>query len=394
MTVTSRNTGAPGGSGERTRIEWISIEGFKSIERLERLELGDVSVLVGANGAGKSNLFEFFQLLGAMVQPPSGGLRRFVAARGGASTLLRKRPWATSHLFGTVCVAAGDGMWLHDFVFRPSADDSFYQREEHLVKLTREGSQIESLDLGEGRFESGLSSLGQDMSAQWLPGAAAVAEAYKGTKLFHFADTGFRSGIRLAQSAQGPVRMDRSGASTATVLYRLQALHPEVFAGITATVRLVAPYLAGFTFSPEGDHVRLEWYDQAGARFGPHQLSDGTLRAIGLITLLMLPAQYSPAAVLIDEPELGLHPAALGVVADLMKAASADRQVVAATQSPSFIQHFRPDQVVVVEQRLGEDGSGASSFERLDSSSLASWLEDYNLGQLYEMNVTGGGPVS
>jgi len=135
----------------------------------------------------------------------------------------------------------------------------------------------------------------------------------------------------------------------------------------------------------------MGWVDRSGLEFGPHQLSDGTIRAIALITALLQPEENMPSIMLFDEPELGLHPAAIGLVAGLLKAISLKRQVIVATQSPILIREYKPDDIIVLERHENESGRGESLFKRLDASALGKWLERFDLGKLYEMNVTGGG---
>ncbi|MFA7013683.1 MAG: AAA family ATPase, partial [Desulfobacterales bacterium] len=119
--------------------------------------------------------------------------------------------------------------------------------------------------------------------------------------------------------------------------------------------------------------------------FQPWQLSDGTIRFICLAAALLQPSP--PATVVIDEPELGLHPFALDVLAGLFRDASERTQLVVSTQSAGLLNHFEPDDVIVVDRELG-----ASRFRRLDASSLAAWLEDFSLGELWQKNVFDGGP--
>jgi predicted ATPase len=187
-----------------------------------------------------------------------------------------------------------------------------------------------------------------------------------------------------------------NGGNLAAVLYRLQETKPSHYARILSTVRMAVPYLKDLILEPDplnGSRIKLRWDDRnRDYEFGPHQLSDGSLRAIALITALLQPEDMLPAVILIDEPELGLHPNAVGIVASLIKSTSAKRQVIIATQSPRLLSQFSPEDVVVVERNEDESGLGESTFQRLSSEGLGEWLRDYDLGSLYEMNVTGGGP--
>lgn len=121
--------------------------------------------------------------------------------------------------------------------------------------------------------------------------------------------------------------------------------------------------------------------------FGPHQISDGTLRVIALATLLLQPEDMLPDVIVIDEPELGLHPYAIGVLAALFRKASHHCQLIISTQSAELLDYFDADEVIVVN-RKGE----SSEYRRLTTAELDTWLEDYSLSELWEKNVLGGGP--
>ena len=187
-----------------------------------------------------------------------------------------------------------------------------------------------------------------------------------------------------------------TGGNLAAFLYMLRETKPQHYARILSTVRLAVPYLSDFVLEPDrlnSGRIQLRWRDRnPDHEFGAHQMSDGSLRAIALITVLLQPEEMMPGLIMIDEPELGLHPSAVGLIGSLIKAASLRRQVVVATQSPRLISEFEPEDVVVVEREEDTRGYGQSLFRRLSREDLGEWLNDYNLGTLYEMEVTGGGP--
>jgi predicted ATPase len=119
-------------------------------------------------------------------------------------------------------------------------------------------------------------------------------------------------------------------------------------------------------------------------------LSDGTLRFICLTTLLLQPKSLLPDTLLIDEPELGLHPFAINLLADMLQEAAESKQVIVSTQSVELLNAFQPEDVVVVQRE--ED---ASVFKRLDKAALSDWLaDDYSLGELWKRNILGGRPGS
>jgi predicted ATPase len=159
---------------------------------------------------------------------------------------------------------------------------------------------------------------------------------------------------------------------------------------------MAVPYFKEFLLAPDplnNSSILLRWRDRnPDYEFGPHQISDGSLRAIALITALLQPDELMPGLIIIDEPELGLHPAAIGLIASLIKAAATKRQVIVSTQSPRLLSEFSPEEVVVVEREEDDKGYGQSHFRRLSNEALGAWIDDYDLGSLYEMQATGGGP--
>ncbi len=183
------------------------------------------------------------------------------------------------------------------------------------------------------------------------------------------------------------------GANLAAYLHRLSRTHPASYRLIRRTVSLVAPFFEDFRLEPlalSPDKLQLEWRHRGSdGFFSAAALSDGTLRFIALATLLLQPAELRPRVILIDEPELGLHPYAIELLASMIRSASEETQVIAATQSPILLDHFEPEDVLVAE-RAGEE----TRLRRLRTDPLKSWLETYSLGQLWKKNEFGGRPGS
>jgi predicted ATPase len=220
---------------------------------------------------------------------------------------------------------------------------------------------------------------------------ATLRNAIDDWSVFHFLDTSPLSPMRRDQELRDDERFREDASNIAAFLHRLGETAPASPTLIRETVRLVAPFFDDFLLRPRqvgpAEKIRLEWRQKGSDfPFQPYQLSDGTLRFICLATALLQP--NPPSTIVIDEPELGLHPYALAVFADLVKSAAERTQVILSTQSPALVDFFQPEQVIVVNRR-----EGRSEFERLDSTALAEWLEDYTLGELWRKNVVGGGPT-
>ena len=164
--------------------------------------------------------------------------------------------------------------------------------------------------------------------------------------------------------------------------------YPEQYRSIVDAVRIVMPTFKDFAYHTENtERVELEWFHRSIGRdtpLGPRQLSDGMLRYICLATLLNQPECLQPNPIIVDEPELGLHPFALVILAEMLKDVSDRRQIIVSTQSADLVSEVSPEDVVTVDHQEGE-----SSFERLNSDRLMKWLEEYTLGDLWRMNVVG-----
>ena len=181
------------------------------------------------------------------------------------------------------------------------------------------------------------------------------------------------------------------GSNLPAFLYFLRVKHEDSYSLITRTVRQVAPFFEDFELEPQllnPDKIRLEWsHVGTDAYFDVSSISDGTLRFIALATLFLQPEEFRPSVILVDEPELGMHPYAITLLASLMKQASVQTQVIVSSQSSLLLDHFEPEDVLVADRI-----DGGTQFTRLDSAKLEAWLAEYSLGQLWEKNELGGRP--
>ena len=238
---------------------------------------------------------------------------------------------------------------------------------------------------GEKRHEDSVAEVADRLDLD-LPGLALGR-----WRLYHFHDTSTASPIRQAQATRDNLRLKPDAGNLAPFLRLLRERHSTEYRRVVDAVRLAAPFFREFVHRDDpGERIELEWTEAADPDTvrGPRQFSDGTLRFICLATLLLQPSRLQPMTILIDEPEIGLHPYALNVLAALLRQASGSRQVIVSTQSADLVSECDPEDVVVVSRRDGE-----SVFERLDPDRLRDWLEDYALGDLWKMNILGGRPT-
>lgn len=361
------------------RLNKLSIRGYKSIEKLEEFELGSLNVLIGANGAGKSNFISLFHFLPELM---ARRLQLFVQERGGPDAFLYRGRQHTPELgaefyFDQVGYAFG---------LRAAGEQLIFAHEG---QFRRDGAVFVPYgSFGSGRSEAELPRVHDQLIDSYL--VSPIAE----WRVYHFLDTSVNAPVRQAISARDNFRLKADAANLASFLRLLREQYPGQYAHIVETIRLVAPFFGDFVYrelrSDRDERVSLEWMAKSDPDtvYGPQQLSDGTLRFMALATLLLQPTIFQQGTMIIDEPELGLHPYALNVLAELFKGAAEDRQLIVATQSVELINGIEPDQVVVVNQH-----AGSSTFARLDLEELREWLQDYALGELWKMNVIGGRPT-
>ena len=397
-------------------VHSITIRGFRSIRaigglpyfkqrggfKLKALRLAPINVLIGANGSGKTNFLEAFAFLEALR---AGRLSRYVKRADGAERILHFGRRRTPELMIEVWFRLGKrqlgGYWV---ALEPTGSDGLAPTREAVLLWDRQHYD-EPYDDGPG-------------SATPLPGEAAIsapaapyreprpghppfskeaqecAREYLGSwRRFQFHDTSAASPIKTISKLHDNRYLRADGANLAPYLYRLRETHPASYGMIRNTVRLVAPFFEDFQLEPlalGSESIQLEWRHRGSEDyFGPAALSDGTLRFMALATLLLQPVELRPKVILMDEPELGLHPRAIGLLASMIRSASEDTQVIAATQSPILLDYFEPEDVLVAD-RTGEE----TKLRRLETAPLKEWLEDYSLGQLWEKNELGGRPGS
>ena len=344
-------------------IRTITIQGFRSIAQLNDLRLHPLNVLIGANGSGKSNFLGALDLLRTSFREEDH-LSEYIVRAGGADRLLHFGVKVTT----TIRFAVGfqDGRDDFSAELRHGAGDqlSFVVRIPDTVKTPEQQQPFLAW------FHERL----QNRLEHW--------------RLYHFHDT---SSMKKTADVHDNRHLRPDGSNLAAFLYFLSKKHETSYTQIRRTIRLAAPFFDDFTLEPlalNKDKIRLEWrHVGSDAYFDASSLSDGTLRFIALASLLLQPASLRPTLILLDEPELGLHPSAITLLASLLKQASVESRVIVATQSPILLDHFDPEDVLIAERV-----DGATEIRRLNGETLKIWLEDYSLGQLWEKNELGGRP--
>lgn len=360
-------------------LDRLRVAGFKSI-RDQTVELRQLNVLIGSNGSGKSNFIGIFRLLHEIVE---SNLQSYVAKAGGANQLLHFGRKATEEIL--LHLHFGRNQYLCRL--GPTAGDSLVFTEERIFFRGLGYDSPFDASLGSGQEETRLwdeAKRRQDVTI-----ADHVIQAVRGWTVYHFHDTSAAARVKQTVDLSDNVRLRPDAGNLAAFLFRLQETAPAAVRSIVDTIRMVAPFFDRFELRPDRlnpGKIRLEWRERGSDDyFNADTLSDGTLRFICLATLLL--QSELPSTVLIDEPELGLHPYAINVLAGLLQSAAERTQIVVSTQSVTLVNQLRPEDVIVVDRRGGE-----SLFRRLFGEEIASWLDDYSLGELWEKNVLGGRP--
>jgi predicted ATPase len=366
------------------RLTRLKLSGWKTIKDLPELTLRPLNVLIGANGAGKSNLISFFRLLNWMTPSP-GGLQVYVSKYGGANALLHDGAAATPQIKAALELETERGINNYEMRLVHAAPDTLIFADERYRFSPHDApTGAEWRSLGAGQREARL----VEAAEAGDPTARVIRHLLRQCVVYQFHNTSETARIRQRWNETDNGFLKEDAANLAPFLLRLRESAPLAYRRIVETVRQVMPFFADFVLDPTSGSVLLQWRERdTDLVFGAHQASDGTLRTIALIALLLQPADQIPAVVILDEPELGLHPFAIKVVAGLVKSISIHKQVILATQSTTFIDHFEAEDIIVVNRRGRE-----SALARLDSEALSDWLDEYSLAELWEKNVLGGRP--
>ena len=367
-------------------IDKITLKGFKSIRSLEDFPLRSLNILIGANGAGKSNFVDFFRLLRAMANE---FLQKFVTERGGPDGFFFMGPKYTQRI--SACLQFG--RYVYTFDLAPTASAVLMIEDERLHHTGGSDANSATAYSAAGMRESEIKKHRDEEPAKgWRHNVLDLNDYGLASNwmVYHFHDTSMLAPMRRPGSVRDNEYLRPDAGNLGAFLLMLRDQHQRTYERIRDIVRLAVPFFDDFKFRPKpsnGDTtLHLEWTQKGSDYpFLVTQLSDGTLRFIALTTALLQPKP--PTTILLDEPELGLHPYALNLLAALLKKAATKTQVIVSTQSAPLLDNFEAEDVIIVERENGE-----STFKRLSSVELEEWLKDYSLGELWEKNIFGGRP--
>lgn len=363
---------------QNTHLHRVKIEGFKSIKQLD-LAMNPINILIGANGAGKSNFISLFTFLRNLSD---GKLQSYVEKNGFANTFFhfgaKKTPKIAIH------INVGQNGYHVEFSHGEANDALVFENEYCTYSGSHKTFRIKG-KLGE-------SGLRPDAEADSEYVKKYTREYMQKCRVYHFHDTSPTAGFKQAQKLSASFALQSDASNLAPFLRFLKSSHYANYEEIVTAIQTVTPFFHDFYLEPQGEKgdesILLRWiHRDHDTPFSANQLSDGTARFICMATLFLQPDWSKPSTIVLDEPELGLHPAALDVLAEIIKSVSKETQVICSTQSVAFANRFEPEDFIVVDQKKGE-----STFKRLERSKLGNWLEDYGMGDIWTKNLIGGRP--
>ena len=356
------------------QLSRMIIQGFRSIRKCD-ITFGRINVLIGSNGAGKSNFISAFSFLQSILSKEL----QLAAAQSGVNALLYQGRKITEEIAFEVYF----GQNSYGFELIPTDDNRLIFKREFFAYHDKWENDS---NVARGHSES-----------MWEKGVHNKVDQYvipilqkQSWRVYHFHDTGRNAKVKQEHNISNNQTLLYDARNLAAFLYRLKESYRRSYDEIVQTVRLIAPYFDDFVLVPQDgnrEQIVLKW-QQRGCEdvFNASQLSDGTLRFICLAVLLLQPHELQPATIIVDEPELGLHPYAITVFAEMIRQISSEKQVIISTQSVELLNEFDVEDVIVVDR-----GANGSEFKRLNEDELALWLEeDYALGDLWKKNILGG----
>lgn len=355
------------------QISKMVLHGYKSIMQCD-IELGMLNVLIGANGAGKSNFIGFFRLISRILEEK---LQTSVGLMGGPDAILHYGRKMTEKLKAEIYFGNNG----YRFTLQATQDNRMMFAHEALWWSEH----------GDWRAQSGHFETYAHQQRNRTRIYRFVVPAMRSWRLYHFHDTGSSAQVKQIHNINDNEFLREDARNLGAFLLRLKTHYEEHYQRIVKTIRMVAPFFGDFYLRPtvnNAEKIQLEWTENGNDEpFNASALSDGTLRFICLATVLLQPEQFMPKTVLVDEPELGLHPFAIKVLAGLMKSAAQEHQLIISTQSVELVNEFDAEDLIVVDKH-----AGVSAFKRVSESELADWLEEYSLGDLWKKNLLGGRP--
>ncbi len=370
----------------KTMISRIKIENFKSIKHLD-IRLRPINILIGANGVGKSNFIEIFKLLNQIYEQR---LQEYIG--NDIDSLLyfgrKKSDFLRMLLFFEMDDVEADNILIIKILPKKNSNTGYLEQIFCSELKLQKGQTVEHdyISIDNQSEESKLQDKEMSKSKSSLLSIQKHLESFK---IYHFHDTSNTSALKAPSQVNDNRYLAENGRNLAAYLYYLQEKHPKSFKQIEFIVRSVAPFFDRFNLQPDRlneKQIELRWQEkESDFPFSAYHLSDGTLRFIALATLFLQPEP--PKIIIIDEPELGLHPFAIHKLAGLIQKASVSSQIIVSTQSVTLVDNFSADDIITVDRKEKQ-----SVFTLQTSENLEDWLKEYTIGDIWNKNVIGARP--
>jgi len=363
----------------------VKIKGFKSISD-QSIDLGKINILIGANGAGKSNFISFFKMMNQMV---SGKLQLFIGVSGGADSLLYYASKQTTQIESEISFTDQNCSCIYTYKKQliQTAQNILIFNKESLLSVDRDN---ESTNLWEASDTGYKESMLLENPENQL--CLKFLQIMRQCKYFQFHDTSETPKIKRNVYINDNMALHSDAGNLAAILYTLKHVNTAYYKRIVSILQQIMPFFGDFVLDKNKlnkHQILLNWKESSSDLiFGPYQLSDGSLRVIALVTLLMQPEEDMPETIIIDEPELGLHPHAIETIVSLIRYASRYSKIIIATQSSEMLDYFGLEEIIITDR-----ADQQTIFKRLDENKLIEWIKEYSMSELWRKNVIGGGPL-
>lgn len=365
------------------KISKLSFSGWKQFREVSDFEPGNLTVFIGMNGSGKSNIMELFVFLKNLIDQP-GRLQTYLVENGYASSVLHYGPDVTKELALSLDIRSEVGNNNYSIVLKYSKPNKLIFKSENYL-FTADNPRVEGTttprSCGEGHEEAKIMDVDNTT-------ARTILSLINKIQIYQFHNTSYTASMRQASYVEHKGYLRSNGENIASVLYYLKEEHPTQYRKIVTLLKKAFPFFENFTFDVLNKNVEMGWKEE-GQRYEFHisQASDGMMRTICLFTLLMLPEKMQPEIILLDEPELGLHPAAINILSMLLEQASEKKQIFVSTQSTQIVDQTDLSNIAVINRK-----GGVSTLEKPDYEALEFWRDEYSNSQIWDKNLIGGKP--
>ena len=376
----------------------VTVQGFRCLQNL-KLELRPFCVMIGANGVGKTSILDAFRLLSLSA---AGRLNETVSELGGIGSILSYGSGAESIRFEIAKEVQGREPLAYQLELERGGTGyqiveeqltqarSQHQQSQPFSHITSTRANVQYFDPEQKLVRPTWEYNPLESALSQVPKMFDEPEAFRHQLSFlhsyHHLDVGPKAPVRLPQAMKPAGLPGKNGEDLVACLYTMRESDRERFEAVEDALRAAFPRFDRLEFPPvAAGTIAMVWRDKnLSSGFYMHQLSEGTLRFLWLVTLLQ--SAELGAITLIDEPEISLHPELLAILAELMRESSKRTQLIVATHSDRLIRFLEPGEVLCMDS--SEDEGTQATWG--DEIGLESWLADYSLDELWQMGRLGG----